>query len=215
MKLAGLIIFCTFLISNAAFAELMFNTAKMNRKGGFSTYFVASKVGYQNGSDFDIERKILGGDYSIPVAKDTEFVIQAGLVFDAEVDNSSSDGQGFQLGGGGRMLMHATREVRLVGFGLINYLTETYDNDVDLSTVDIHMGATALFLISPTVRPFAGLELALYSDGDIEYKTIKADIERDDLILINLGVLVPMSETDIFFELTIGGEQTITIGAVF
>lgn len=218
-KFKSATILCLFLFSSLAHAELMFNTAKLYPSGGFSGYLVISDVNYEgeSGGDFDIERKIIGGDYTIPIDRDMNFTLQAGLIFDAESDGSSNDGQGFQFGGGGRMKLHATRTMRLLGFGLVNYTTENYDGpgDPSLSLIDIHLGVTARFIISRTISPYAGLELALYSDGDIESGSAKADIERDDLILINLGVIVPMDAAELFFEITIGGEQTLTFGATF
>jgi hypothetical protein len=177
--------------------------------------FSFSEVEYDAKSTIDVERKILVGGYSQGLGADYDLILQAGLILESKYENIDDEGKGFLFGGGSKFQIHRDHGLVVTGYGLFNYLNESLevgDEELKVTVWDIHGGAIALFpLPGKPIQPYAGLDLAIISDGEIDFLGSESDFERDDLINIKLGLNWATGSITVRPEFTIIGEQTVTI----
>jgi hypothetical protein len=170
----------------------------------------------------DIERSILGVTVMTEVAPAMDLFGQLGVVFDAEIESPSveNDGSGFMMGAGLRTVVHQTAQGRLHAWGLFNWTKESYeafgDLEYDLDIFDLNLGAVWLHKLTPMFQPWLGLDLGLYSNGEIEAKagsaTVTEDAERDDRINLRFGGNLNLDKGTLRAEVILVGETSFAFG---
>lgn len=226
-KLDRLVLLSSFLLSSESLAQMLVDPSTVAPAGKVRAagIFSAAEVDYEtDNTDFDIERKILAVEFASGMAPDVDIVGDIGLITDSEIDNVDADGDGYVFGFGVRSVVHKESNWRASAFGIFSYQSEEFEGDNDwtleVDSYDIHTGAVALFLMTPKFQPYAGLDLALYSDGSAKVKGSgrgKEDIERDDLINLKFGANFNFTRLTLRPELTLFGEKTfsLALGTVF
>jgi hypothetical protein len=201
-------------------AQTMVNTSKYQRTGK-SSYFgalVFSEQEYQLTGDIKVDRKILAGGLSYGISSQASLLVQGGLIYDADFKNSDEDGKGGLLGFGANLQVHRIRAMSFGSYLFMNYTTEKYDSgavDVQLSAIDLHLGAVATFLVSDSLQPYCGLEIIPYSDGEFEVDSgilnVAVDLERDNLLNLKLGINIAFGALAFRPEVILMGEETFVL----
>jgi hypothetical protein len=180
-----------------------------------------SSIPYEpkRGSDFEIDRKILGVGVTLPLGAEVDADLGFGLILDSEVENINEDGDGYQLLFGVKSMVHRAGSMGIHVNGAFLLSSEkiedgnvTYEYDIK----ELHLGTTLAMISSPKVLPYVGLDLAIMSDGESKVKTPlgtgKGDFERDDMVDLRLGLKLPLGKVGFKAEALLLGETTINLG---
>lgn len=221
----ALLLLAVLLAPAPAFAQ-MYTDPVSNAGNGRSRafgVFSASEIDYEgkHQSDAEIERKVLGLEIDYGFDPTIDFVGQAGFIMKTEVEDIDEDGNGFTFGGGLRVLVHREQKLNVSAYGMFTYQSEEIDGDdwkYEIETYDFHLGSMVGFMLAPKAMPYVGLDLVAYDDGEAKFKpdggsSTKADIERDDILNMKLGILAFVNTMILRGEVTLLGEQTFTIAA--
>jgi hypothetical protein len=208
-------------LSSTSYAQIIANPSNIVRGDSVYEGFISfSEVEYEDdisySRDSDIDRKIVGASVSSDFNEGINLFGQAGFILEAEDEPSNEEGMGWMFGVGPKFSITESSDYTVVGHGMFNYINETYDDapgEPQLTIWDLHGGATASFkLSSDRVQPYAGIDLVLKSDGEVEYDGgTETNIERDDILSVKFGATLKLDSITIRPEATIMGEQTITI----
>jgi hypothetical protein len=183
--------------------------------------FQTNDVDYEGdgNDDFNVEEKILGINVATGVSPSVDLYGSLGLIIDADAEDFDNDGIGFAFGGGARSVVHKTQDLRVSAYGTLTLQKvdfEENDVEVKVTTTDLHGGAVCGFIVSPTVMPYAGLDLDLFSDGEAKVKAAGLsgddDIERDDIVSLRIGAVFSLDTLVVRAEALVLGEDTLTIG---
>jgi hypothetical protein len=192
-----------------------------------SGVFASSDVEYEtDGADPDIERTIIGAEYSYGFSADSDVVAQVGIIIDSEIDLLDYEGEGFLFGGGARTIFKRDGQMTVHGFALFSYQKEDFEDEVagidyslDATTYELHLGSVAAYAVTPTVSAYGGAELLLLNDGEVESDPGDgdSDLERDDIFNLKLGANIAVDSLTIRPEATLFGEQTflLAVGTAF
>lgn len=209
--------------STTALSQMIAAPVAPGDAGFWGAYLSLNEVDYEieNNGNVEVDRKILGVDFSNPLNSKVAFFGHGGLIFDAETDpGDADDGKGLIFGGGLRASLYKTQGIEFFGYGFFDYSYERLEVGSLKETIkmmELIGGGTATFRGLDNVVPYAGLELVPFSDGEGEVDTangIEFDIERDDLLGLKLGALVDLKGFFIRPELALMHEQTFTIAFV-
>jgi hypothetical protein len=194
----------------------------MGKATSLSPVLCLSDVGYdpENGSEFDIERRILGLGVGFSLGSQADGEFGLGVITKTEVENINEDGDGYQLLFGAKGMVHRSGKMAVNVNGSFSWLAETIKNGntkVDIETTELRFGSTVNALVSPKFMPYAGLDLALMSDGTLKFKnpgvSSKLDFERDDMLGLRIGTKFLLGQVALKAEALLMGERTITVGA--
>jgi hypothetical protein len=177
-----------------------------------------SKVEYTDKNDnlFEIERKTIGLGLVYKINPSVGLLFQAGHTMKAEYkDSNLEDGKGYMLGAGANFLMYRHNKLSLLGYGLFNYVSDEYKPNVEMNVTDIHLGLLTAIRGNNVVTFYAGLDFVPYSEGEIKYKKYKKDVERDDMFNLKLGFDFTLPGVNLKPEVTLIGEKTFTLSAMF
>lgn len=183
----------------------------------FAAAFQASSIEY----DFDerereIERTSFGVELASSIGHNADFFGYFSLIAKTEIENVDDNGKGFGLGGGLRGRVHQHGKMQLVASGVFAYQSESVEignTSLELTSYDFHLGGMAVFQATNNLRPYGGLDLVLFDDGEGEYESsnLRFDMERDDMMNIKLGVGIVLGSLTLRPELTLFGEETFTL----
>ncbi len=179
--------------------------------------FTFSEVEYESASnnDIDIERKILGGSMTSSLGDQMSLLAQFGLTLESEYENSNDEGMGWMGGVGAKFQVMQTQDYTVLGHAMFNYINESYkfaSGDLDISVWDLHTGATSVFELSGgKIKPYAGIDLVIVSDGEGEMDSYEFDIDRDTPLNVKFGTMIDLDSVVLRPEATIFGERTFTI----
>lgn len=227
----GLLFGLAALSSRPALAQMIVDPAYTNGDNNSSVAPVlqASEIEY-NGhyEDFDIDRTILGVEFSMGVAPVVDIFGDVGLIAKTEIEDWDDDGQGFTLGAGGRGVVWSNHLLSVVVYGLYDYQRESFEGHrggrgwkFKMETWELHGGGTCTWLATPKVHPYAGVDHVLVDDGEGRSTydgiagTAKTDIDREDIINLKVGSHFLLGKAILRPEATIMGERTITASALF
>jgi len=181
-----------------------------------------SKIKYENEENnktFTIKRNTLGLGLVCKLDSSVDFLMQLGYTFDEKFENSALDeGTGYMAGMGINFAMYHGKKIDIVGYGLLNYITDHYKKDyvtVDMHLTDAHLGSLLIFKASPVVGIFGGLDLVPYSEGSIDHHSGNVDFKRNELLNFKLGLEFNLPGVVIKPEATLGGENTFSLIATF
>lgn len=180
-----------------------------------------SKVEYQNEDDntFTVKSKTLGLGIVYNLDPGVNLLMQLGYSFDNEIEDSDlDDGTGYMVGIGANFAFLRSRKATILGYAILNYIADHYKvkrTSIDMKVTDIHIGSTVLFKATPVLGLFVGIDLVPYSDGSLDYKQGEIDIERDEVFNLKLGLQFALARAVITPEITLGGEETISLKATF
>ena len=220
-KLFRILLLASFLWPMAANSQILVDTVSLNTMGelylGPALSF--SKVEYNDQHDnlFEIERKTVGLGLVYKINPSVGLLFQAGHTMKAEYKNSSlEDGKGYMLGAGANFLMYRHNRLSLIGYGLLNFVSDEYKpKKVEMEVTDIHLGLLTAIRGNNVVTFYGGFDLVPYSDGELKYKKYKADVERDDLFNLKLGLDFTLPGVNLKPEVTLFGEKSFTLAASF
>lgn len=172
---------------NPAHAELFVNPVTKNKTGAGegSIHFGSSSVDYEvGGNSSDIDRTYIGVTYAHGLNRSFDIYGTFSLTLESEVENSTTDGDGYIFGGGIRAGIPNDLGVAINGYGQLLLIDEDYGGSVDGEEMAIMLGAVASKAIDSKIKIYGGLEFNLYSDMDIG----TTDADRDDFLGVRLGV---------------------------
>lgn len=220
-KLRSMFLACTLLYPGFASSQVLVDTISLNSDLSLGPVLSFSKVEYKNENDstFEVKRKTLGLGLVYKVNPDVGVLFQAAHTLDAEFENSDlDDGEGYMLGTGVNFVMYNQGKLSLLGYGLINYVNDTYDKfkpKHEMDVTDIHLGMLMAVKANRTVTFYGGLELIPYSEGSIKRGKYETDIERDEMLNLKLGLDFTFPNMNLKPEVTLIGEKTFTVSAGF
>lgn len=173
----------------------------------------------EQGTEFDIERKILGLGVSFPLGSNAYGDFGLGLITETEAENRDEEGSGYQLLFGAKGMVHRSGNIGVNVNGSFSLLSESIkDGNVkdELEITELRLGSTVNAFVSSKIIPYAGLELTLLSDGTWKTKTpvstSKFDFERDDILGLRLGAKFLLGQAALKAEALLLGERTLTFG---
>lgn len=181
-------VFAFFLLSgfSAAHAELFVNPVTKNKTGAseISAHFGSVSVDYEaGGSSADIDRTFIGATYAQGLNSSLDVFGTFSLTLESEFENSSSDGDGFIIGGGIRGGIPNDLDVDLHGYAQLLLIDEDYGGNADGEEMAIMMGVAASKALDTKIRLYGALEFNLFSDMEVG----NTDVDRDDFFGIRLG----------------------------
>lgn len=184
-----------------------------------------SSVDYEreNGSVMGVDRKALGVELSHGFAKTIDGVATFGLSLDTEADGLARDDGGFSLGVGARGVVFRRGPSGAVVYGFLNWLQDKFKGQggvsTELRTYDLRVGGTYSVAINGQVQPFIGLDLAVLRDGTEKVRSsvfsYSGALRKDDILAVKVGVNILAGMVMLRPELTLLGEQTLTVAAGF
>ncbi|WP_455222135.1 hypothetical protein [Kaarinaea lacus] len=176
---------------SSAYAELLVNPVSKSTIGAWegSGHLGISSAEYEVGnSSGDIDRTFFGATFAYGMNNSLDVYGTLSYTLKAELENSSTDGSGFILGGGVRVKIPVKMEVALHGYAQLLFIDEDYGGNPEVSgeETSIMAGVVASKALDNNIKLYGGLELNLYSDMDIgAFGTVSA--ERDDFLGFRLG----------------------------
>lgn len=183
MGVVGILVFLAF---NTANAELLVNPvskSKLNNWEG-SGHFGISITEYKVGSiSPDIDRTFIGGTFAYGMNQSIDIYGTLSYTLESELENSTSDGSGYILGGGVRGKIPANFEVALHGYAQLLFIDEDYGNNLDGEETTLMIGVVAAKDLQNNIKLYGGVELNLISDMDIG----TASADRDNFLGFRLG----------------------------
>ncbi len=211
------ILLTPFFVSSNASAQVLANTT-LSGTSDFMATLAFSDVDYDNEKAYGnttIERTILAGSFAMKASSDFDFMGQFGFIMDSEFEGVDKDGSGFMFGAGIRTDVFPEGRAKVNAYGLFNYLSEKYsDIDLDVSIIELHLGATMNYALNYKFQPFFGLELVPFSDGEAKMGDYSGDFERDDLFNLKFGATMNLDKVNLQASLTAMAEQTFALSAL-
>lgn len=171
----------------SANAELFINPVVKNSPGSseISAHFGTSSVDYEyGGSSSDIDRTFIGATYAQGLNSSIDVYGTFSLTLESELEFTTTDGDGFILGGGVRGLIPNDMGVSLHGYGQFLLIDEDYGTSVDGEEMSIMLGLVASKALDSKIKIYGGAEFNLFSDMDIG----NVDADRDDFLGARLGL---------------------------
>ena len=171
---------------NSAHAELFVNPVSKSKTGAWegSGHFGISSVEYEIGaSSPEIDRTFLGATFAYGMNNSIDLYGTLSYTLEAEVENSTTDGDGIILGGGVRGQIPTSMEVALHGYAQLVFIDEDYGGNADGEETYLMAGVVAAKALDKNIKLYGGLELNLI--GDLEIGS--ADADRDDFLGFRLG----------------------------
>jgi hypothetical protein len=209
------------LVGGTAGAQILVDTAKPTGTGfGLGPTLAISNVEYENedGNTFEVDRKTIGLGIVGNVTRSVAILFQAGHTFESEFEDSDIEGEGYMIGGGLSFLMYGRGRLSLVGYTLLNYVSDSFGKKkpkIDMDVMDLHIGFLPVVRANSVVSLYAGVDLVPYSDGQIEFKDSKIDIERENMANLKLGMLFTLPDVTLKPEVTLIGEKSFAFMATF
>lgn len=172
-------------------------------------------------SDFDVEGQLLAVGYRTGVSP--QLSLGGGLAFmiDGELGDrfKVDDGTGFRLHlDGGYEAWAAQNNRFIVSFGLLHdrFEFEQGAQNPEFTMTDITVGGLFAHQVNAAFGFYAGLNLYLYSDGELESGNTSVDAERGSRIALDLGATFAVSpKVDLRADLALLNEQTLMLAADF
>lgn len=170
--------------------------------------------------DAETERTMLALGIDYQLQQRLRLLAQAAFSVDSEINDEGSeyDGNGYGLGVGGNYLFKQIDKVSIFGHAFLNLAWDKMEDDgvdLDQDITDFHLGASAAIAITREFQVYGGLDLALYSEGEAEFKSDngsnKVDIERDGMLNLMAGVVFEAEGLYFRPHVTLGGEQTLGV----
>jgi len=199
-------------------SQIMVNPTKLSKgstliEGGLS--FADIEYAHEGSNDVDVDRKIIFAGISTPLSSSVDLMGQFGFIIEAEFEGVQDEGTGWVLGFGPKFVASETTDYRIFGNLFLNAIKESYDlnvGELEVAIWDLQASATVEFIVSSsTIKPYAGIDLLLKSDGEVAFGSIKSDIEKDDLLNLKFGATLNLDSVAIRPEATIFGDQTFTL----
>jgi len=219
-KLAMLVAACC---SMSAKGQVLVDTVSLAHTEGLNLGPVISfsEVEYKDKDDNTgkIERNTLGLSFVYKLNPQVGLLFQAGDTYKATYKgrgtyNNRVDGTMF--GGGLNFVMYKYDNVAFIGYGLINYVTDSFDKPTfDVNVTDIHVGAITAVKGTDTVTFYGAVDLVPYSKGTLKYDRFNVDVQRDEIVNLKLGLDFTLPGIDIKPEVTLLGEKAVTLTASF
>jgi len=220
IKLALLV---TAFCSISAKGQILVDTVSVVHQGELSIgpSLSFSEIQYKDKDDNTgkIERNTLGLSLVYKLNPDVSLLLQAGDTYKATYKgrgtyNNRVDGNMF--GGGLNFVMYKYDNVAFIGYGLINYVTDSFDKPTfDVNLTDIHVGAITAVKGTDTVTFYGAVDLVPYSKGTLKYDRFNVDVQRDEMVNLKLGLDFTLPGVDIKPEVTLLGEKAVTLTASF
>ena len=218
MKFKSIFLLCV-LYATPVKSQVLVDTISMNGLTlGPSLSF--SKVEYEDENDnvFEVKRKTIGLGLTYNTGN-VGLLFQAAHNMESEIlESNLKKGKGYMLGAGANFLIYSQNKLSFIGYGLLNYVSDSYKKDkpkVEMDVTDIHLGMLLAVKANRLVTFYGGLDLVPYSDGDIKRAKSKVDIEREELLNLKLGLDFTFPSVNLRPEVTLIGEKTFTITSSF
>lgn len=178
-------------ISDSANAQVLIHPRPQADASGLDADIVLSlsEVDYDadRGHGGKVDRTILGGALSFPLAANLDLYGELGYIAEAELSNSNDDGDGVVVGGGVRALLFQQNQLSIYGRGGFRFIYEDYGHQTDGEIAEIELGGIVRYDLGGNLGVYGGLDAIPYSDGEIEVGNTKTDIERDDILGLRFG----------------------------
>jgi hypothetical protein len=209
--------------SYSANAQIIVDTTN-NSNFGIGPSLSLSEIDYKNEDDnvFGVERNTIGLGVVGGITRNVSLLFQAGHTYESKFNESKLEGEGYMFGGGIGFEMYSHKRVTMVGYGLLNYVSDTYKlknhrpkKEIKMTVTDLHLGWITLLRANQYISLFGGLDLVPYSDGKITYRDYELEVERDDLVNLKLGMSFDLPSVTIKPEVTLIGEKTFTMMVTF
>lgn len=171
-----------------------------------------------NGFEGKIERKILAAGYSNKISNKTSVFGVFGFSFDAETKGDRfyrAEGKGFQFGGGLRFLFWKKDQIEASGYGMLSYVSETYEfdsggEDLDYKSMAFHLGGVGNFRFNNSGFCYGAVEIIPYDDGELDAYNSEYDEQRDDILNLKLGAGYRVDPKILVrFEFNIAGDKSL------
>jgi len=191
---------------STANAELFVNPITKSKTGAGETsvHFGTSSVDYDfGGGSGDIDRDFIGATYAHGLNSSFDVYGTFSYTLKSKLENSTSDGSGFILGGGVRGGIPNDMGVSLHGYGQFLLIDEDYGNSLDGQELAMMVGVVASKALDSKIKIYGGAEFNLYSDIDIE--SVNGD--RDDLFGFRIGANLNLGEFLLNANLSLAHEQ--------
>ena len=215
--ISGVVILC--MAVNIASAQQLTPTQHKNDEGKWtgSPLLSLSEIEYEvdGGGDGEIERTILGGAFGYGLGPLLDLYIEGGYILEAELGSGSDDGDGFLLGSGVRGIIYSENHFEFFGKGGVRYISEDYGDSVDGDILDVELAGVARYALKNNLGVYGGVDLIPYSDGEIEIGRGDADIERDDILGLRIGVEGTVNSVILNAELALVSEEGLILRATF
>lgn len=172
-------------------------------------------------SDFDIEGQILTFGYKAAI--NPQFAIGGGFGFMIDGDYQPRGGN-LDDGSGYRLFVDADYEFKRFAagqlIGTFSFLHDNFtfeapgDRELEFSMNEAKIGGLFIHRIQD-IAIYGGLEIFLYSDGEIELIT-RADAERNDRMNLRIGAAFSLDNNfDLRGDLYLMSEETLTLAVDF
>ena len=199
----------------SAYSEIFVNPIGQNAAGGWTwsaLFSPSSEVEYDvQVADFELERTYAAftGIYGLSSSID----LYGSFVPVFDIDNGNFEGDGFTFAGGVR------HGLNILGFDLgtyaqFSFVSEEYELNgnatSDVNGYELIAGAMFKFPLARTTTAYAGPELVLLSEFDVENSS--EEWERDNGLGIRGGVNHNLGSFTLFADLIILSEETLTFG---
>lgn len=214
----ALVVLCLFL-STQAHAFFGINPSITNNSKNIegSIFLNLSTIDYEpegNGDNFEVERKIIGGNLAFSLNNKVDVFATAGYIFDAEYEDTQLDSDGgLHAGGGIRANVYKQGKLSVNVYGQLDYLIfdkfTSNGTDVELSGFDITGGGIVNYGLTRVVSLWGGIEIIPFSDYESEVGSSKTDFERADFLGIRLGANFGLESWTLRVELAFAGEQAL------
>ncbi len=194
--------------------------------------------------DIPVERQILGVTLAYGISDAVDVFLAAGLILDAEPQIRDDDlrwrdsGDGYLLSAGARGVLYRQDQFSLMGYGYVQHIDEDYgrlrdEYDFFIETTRLEADRTELALgvlgrydVTEEFHVYAGLEVILVDDGDLNVKfteenlvtedvfreRVTFDMDRDDILTARAGAAYQAGNALLRAEYAFLGEETLTVG---
>ena len=175
---------------------------------------------YKDDDSFDVEGTILMAGYKTAISPKFSLGGGIGLMINGDIGNGSQigNGEGFRLWGDGQFEVHRINQNKILITGALIHDRFSFSKrgiDVDFTITELKIGG----LFVHDVRDFslyAGGELVVYSNGDIDIENFSGNAKRDDRLNLRLGASFNATpKLALRGDLLLIGEQTILLAADF
>ena len=215
--LLSLALICT---ASLGYAQILVDTTNQTNMGLGPTLSL-STIEYENedGNTFGVERKTMGLGVIAGLISNVRLLFQGGYTFEAEFEDSKTEGDGYMFGGGLGFDLLRSKRVDLMGYTLLNYVKDTYEKPkykkVEMSVTDLHLGLVTAIKANRTISLIGGIDLVPYSDGTLDFHHGEIDVEKEDMLNLKLGMSFNLPGITIKPEATLIGEKTFTLMTTF
>lgn len=221
MKLGSLGFVGTLVLSATSLPLQAFTSPTATKGGGqrLTGALVLQDATYETDDDFDVEGELLAVGYKTAVNSQLSLGGGLALLLDGEMGEATKigDGSGFRLQLDGDYEVKAVDKNRFfLTFGLIHdrFSFEEGNVEADFTMTDIKLGGLMAHAINSQFSLYGGLDIFVYSDGDVEVLSTSVEAERESRINLRLGAAFAIdSRVDLRADLLLIGEQTVTLAA--